>query len=835
MASLPIPTTPNPQISQFKSKKPPETVKFTQTHLTKLCEYKSSPQSEHKSYFHSISSLCKVGELSQAVNLLNEMELKNMKIGPEIYGEILQGCLYERNLFLGQQIHARIVKNGNFFAKNEYVGTKLLIFYAKCDVSDIAVCLFDRLSVHNVFSWAAIIGLNCRMGLNEEAVWGFVKMLENGFFSDNFIIPNALKASGALKRIGFGKGVHGYALKMGFGECVFVASSLVDMYGKCGAVEQARKVFDNMDERNVVSWNSTMVAYVQNGFNEEAIQIFCEMRKDGIELSRVTLASLLSASANLGALEEGKQGHALAVMYDLDLDYILGSSLMNFYSKVALIEEAELVFSRMLERDMVAWNLLISCYVNNGQIENAIQTCRLMRLENLRFDSVTLASILSASADWRDLELGKEGHGYCIRNSLDSNLVVASCIINMYAKCGRIDNAVQVFNSTRERDLVLWNTLLAAYAEVGQSREALKLFYQMQLDGVPPNVVSYNSVILGLLRNGETDEAKNILFEMQSHGIQPNLITWTTLISGLAENGYGTESIMCFQLMQQAGIQPNIVSFVSVLSACKDFTSLEYGTAMHGLAISHGIHLSISIATSLVDMYAKCGAIDQAMKVFDMIQAKELPLYNAMISAYSLHGRAAEALALFESLQKKGIEPDTVTFTNVLSACSHAGLLDKMLELLSDMVSRYQMKPNMEHYGCIVSLLLRSGNLCEALRLVSMMPFAPDAHILGSLLAACREHNEVKLGEYLLKQLFELEPDNSGNFVALSNIYAAAGKWDEVSHLRNNMRVKGLKKNPGCSWIQVEKEVHMFASADVSHPQTREIYLMLALLKREMQ
>ncbi|KAK6941577.1 LOW QUALITY PROTEIN: Pentatricopeptide repeat [Dillenia turbinata] len=473
----------------------------------------------------------------------------------------------------------------------------------------------------------------------------------------------------------------------------------------------------------------------------------------GIELSRVTLASLLSASANLGGLEEGKQGHALAVMYDLDLDYTLGTSLMNFYSKVGLIEEAELVFRRMLERDVVAWNLLISCYVNNGQIESAIQTCRLMRLENLRFDSHQYCRPLPTG------ELGKEGYGYCIRNSLDSNLVVASGIIDMYAKCGRINNAVQLYKG--KRSCVVEHSLSCLCR--GRSKRG-------GLETVLPDAIRWYAakcIILGLLRNGETDEAKNVLFEMQSHEIQPNLITWTTLISSLAENGYGTD---------------------------------------------YGIHLSISIATSLVDMYDKCGAIDQAKKVCDMIQAKELPLYNAMISAYSLHGRATEALAFFESLQKKGIEPDTITFTNVLSACSHAGLLDKMLELLIDMVSRYQMKPNMEHYVCIVSLLSRSGNLCEALRLVSMMPFAPDAHILGSLLAACREHNEVKLGEYLLKHLFELEPDNSGNFVPLSNIYAAAGKWDEVSHLRNNIREKGLKKNPGCSWIQVEKEVYMFAS-----------------------
>lgn len=709
-----------------------------------------------------------------------------------------------------------------------------MIFYAKCDVYSVASRMFRMVSEKNVFSWAAIIGLNCRMGFCEEALLGFREMLEFGFLPDNFVVPNALKACGALQLVGLGKGIHGYVLKMGFGECVFVASSLVDMYGKCGALDCARKMFDRMPERNVVSWNTLIVGYVQNGMNEEAIEVFYDMRMEGVEPTQVTMSGFLSASANIGALEEGKQGHGLAVVEGLVLNTILGSSIINFYSKVGLMEDAELVFSSMVEKDVVTWNLIISGYVQFGKVEQAIGVCRQMRTENLRFDSVTLASLMSASADTADLKLGKEGHCYCIRNDLNSDVVVASSIVNMYAKCERIDCARQVFDSITKGDLVLWNTMLAAYAELGHSGEALKLFYQMQLESVPPNLISWNSVILGFLKIGQVNEAKDMFLQMQSVGIQPNLITWTSLVSGLAENGFGCEAIFVFQQMQKAGIRPNVVSIVSVLSACIDMTLLQCGKAIHGYSIRHALVLSIPLATSLVDMYAKCGNIDQAKKVFDITNEKELPIYNAMISGYALHGQAMDALALYSSLEEVGTEPDSITFTNALYACSHSGLVNEGLELFVEMVSKHNIKPSMVHYGCMVNLFSRCGNLDEAFRLITSMPYEPDAHIFGSLLAACRENNNIELAEYLSKKLMELEPNNSGNYVALSNAYAAAGKWDEVENVRYLMKGKDLMKIPGCSWIQIGEESHVFVAGDKSHPKMEEINWTLSLLRWEI-
>lgn len=686
------------------------------------------------------------------------------------------------------------------------------------------------------------------MGRSEEALLGYVEMQENGFGPDNFVVPIALKACGALQWIRFGKGVHGYAVKMMiFDGCVYVATSLVDMYGKCGVLEDAKKVFDEIPEkkRNVVAWNSMIAVYAQNGMNEEAVKLFKKMRLHGssVEPNPVTLSGFLSACANLEAVIEGRQGHAFAVLlgFDLGNNNILGSSIMNFYSKVGLIEEAELVFRRTVMKDEVMWNLIISSYAKFGIVEKALEMCLLMREEaKLRFDSVTVSSLLAVAADRRDLGLGKEAHGFCIKNGFDADVVVSSGVIDMYAKCGRMEIARRVFGFAAKRDVVLWNTMLAACAELGLSGEALRLFFQMQLESVPPNVVSWNSVIFGFFRNGQVVEAQNMFSEMlHSSGVKPNLVTWTTLISGLAQNGFCYDALMAFRRMQGFGIRPNSMSITSTLSACTDMALLKYGRAIHGYVMRHYNYMSpsLQITTSIMDMYAKCGNLRDANRIFDMCSTKEkeIPVYNAMISAYASHGQSKEALALFQQMVKEGIVlPDHITFTVVLSACCHGRLVKEGLELFKYMVCELQMKPSEEHYGCLVKLLANYGQLDEALRIVLTMPSPPDAHILGSMLAACGQNHEIELADYVAKWLLRLEPNNPGNYVALSNVYATVGKWDEVSNIRGLMKEKGLGKIPGCSWIEVGQELHVFVASDRSHSETEEIYMILDLLGFEM-
>nr|KYP35475.1 hypothetical protein KK1_043491 [Cajanus cajan] len=728
------------------------------------------------------------------------MHSLNLHAGPAVYGTLLQGCVYDRALPLGLQLHAHLIKRGPSFSQNDFVQSKLLILYAKCGASDVALRLFRDSRAPNVFSWAAIIALQARTGRCLEALSSYIKMQHDGLLPDNFVVPNALKACGLLRWVKFGQGVHAFAVKTtGLNECVYVGTGLVDMYGKCGALEDAARVFGSMVERNDVAWNSMVVTYAQNGVHEEAIRVFREMRVQGVEVTSVALSAFLKACASLEAVGEGRQGHALAVVAGLDLDNVLGSSVLNFYFKVGLVDEAEVVFGGMVVKDVVTWNLVVSGYVQFGMVGKAIEMCRMMRERKLGFDCVTLSSLLAVAADTRDLGLGMEAHAYCVKNEFECDVVVLSGIVDMYAKCGRMDCARTVFGGAGKKDVVLWNTMLAACAEQGLSGEALRMFA-----------------------------------EMCSSGVMPNLVTWTTVMSGLAQNGLGYDAVVVFREMQGVGMRPNGMSIASALSACTSMALLKYGRAIHGYVLRHDMFRSVHVITSVMDMYAKCGDLDDAKCVFDMCSTKELPVYNAMVSAYASHGQAIEAIALFEQLEKEGIVPDHVTLTGVLSACSHGGLVKEGIEVFKYMVYELGMQPSEEHYGCLVKLLANDGHLDEALRTILTMPNPPDAHVLGSLLAACGQNHDVELADYIAQWLQKLDPDNSGNYVALSNVYATVGKWDKVSNIRGLMKEKGLRKIPGCSWIEVGQELHVFIASDRSHPKTDEIYVTLDLLGFEM-
>ncbi|PKA51610.1 Pentatricopeptide repeat-containing protein [Apostasia shenzhenica] len=770
-----------------------------------------------------------------AFALLSEMDSLDINVGTEIFAELLQGCVDIRSLSEGRQIHARLLKSGPFFHKNEYLETKLLVFYAQCDCLVSARELFLRQDRPNVFSWAAMIGLLSRQGFSEEALLYLCKMLENGNFPDNFAIPNALKACSDLGFIDFAKSIHGYAIKLGFSECVYVLSSLVDFYGKCGFLEDAMKVFDEMPERNVITWNSLMVGFIQNSMDEEAAKIFGNLRNDGIQPTRANIASFLSASSNLRALAEGKQGHALAVMLGLELDGILGTSIVNFYCKLGLIEDAELIFYRMMDKDEVTWNVMISGYVDDGQIDRALDTCHQMRRNNLRFDCVTLSLIISACSFSGKLALARACHGYCIRNSIVTDLVVASKIINMYASFDRITCAEKVFNVVKMRDLVMWNAMISAYAQQGLSAKAFQLFHHMQIESVRPNVYSWNSVILGFLQNGNVGKAQDMFLEMKDNGINPDIVTWTTLICGLAQNRYGHDAIRLFNLMHSIGIRPNLVSIIGVLLACGNAASLRYGMIIHGYVIRRGFLPSLSITTSLISTYGKCGSIVTARKIFERVSYKTLPLFNAMITGYSLHGHAKEVFELFRHMKDEEVVPDDITFTGLLSACCNAGLMVEGLQIFTEMVLTYSNSPQKEHFGCMVRLLARFGDFEAAVRLLSEMPLKADGHILGSLLAACKEFGETELAEDLSKYLFQLEPTNSANFLTLANTYATSGRWKEASKIRAFMLENGLKQNLGCSWIEIETEIHVFVADDRKHTEADRIWDALFCLHEDMK
>ncbi|CAK9273030.1 unnamed protein product [Sphagnum jensenii] len=479
--------------------------------------------------------------------------------------------------------------------------------------------------------------------------------------------------------------------------------------------------------------------------------------------------------------------------------------------------------------------------------------------------------LLQACGRTKSLEYGKRVHAHISKRKLDRDLILGNNLISMYVKCGSISRARQVFNTMLERDVVSWTAMIAGVAKQRDVKGAFEAFQQMQQEGLKPNVITFMSILNACACPAALEKGRHIhslivetgadsdvsvlnalismysrcnsivdarqIFDGMCKRNMPvrNVVSWTAMISGSAQQGYAEDALDLFQQMQQEGVKPNKVTFISVLNACASLSALEEGKKLHDLIVKAGLQPDVSVGNALISMYSKCGSLDEASKVFHRMAHRDVVSWNAMISGNAHHGHCHEGLDLFEKMQLEGVRPDKVTFIAVLQACSHAGFIDLGRHYFCSMIQDYGIAQTGEHYGTMVDLVGRAGHLDEAEEILNKKPFQPGALELGALLSACRVHGAVEIAERAADSAFKLEPEKSGIYVMLANIYAAAGRWDGARNVRLLMEERGVKKEPGRSWIEVKNKVHSFVSEDQTHQQTEEIYAELARLTRQMK
>eukprot|EP01018_Ginkgo_biloba_P030295 Gb_23124 [translate_table: standard] len=529
-----------------------------------------------------------------------------------------------------------------------------------------------------------------------------------------------------------------------------------------------------------------------------------------------TYASLLEACINMKTSTEGRQVHARILVNGLEENEFLATKLVNMYAICGNIVDARLVFDKIYKPNVFVWNIMIRGYAWSGPCEEAIALYSQMQQEGIHPNNFTFPFLLKACAGLSAIEDGMEIHYGIIRSGFESDVFVGSALIDMYAKCGRVEDAQNVFDKMPVRDVVSWNAVIAGYAQNGHANKALTLFNQMQLADVKPSSVTMASVLPACAHLTALQQGKCIHDIVTRSGFESDVSVGTALIDMYAKCG-------------------NLATMVSVLPACAHLAALQQGKLNHAYILRKGFESDISVMNALIDMYAKCGNIDLARHLFDKMTTRDVISWNVMIAGYGIHGHSEDALALFMQLQQTGTKPDHITFICVLSACSHAGLVHEGWKYFDCMNQDYLIKPMVEHYVCMVDLLGRAGNLNEALELIERMPFEPVAGVWGALLGACRIHCNVELGEHVAQCLLDLEPNDTGNYILLSNIYASAGRWDGVVKVRSMLKDRGLKKSPGCSWIEIKNRVHAFLGGDRSHPQSEEIYAMLERLIGQMK
>lgn len=555
-----------------------------------------------------------------------------------------------------------------------------------------------------------------------------------------------------------------------------------------------------------------------------------------------------------------KQIHAQLIKCHLHQDLYIAPKLIASYSLTNHLSSAVNVFNQVPDPNVHLYNYLIRAYSLSGNESNSLCAFGVflkMQVDGVLADNFTYPFLLKGCNGRSWFSLVKMVHAHVEKLGFYGDIFVPNSLIDCYCRCGGAEMAMKLFSGMEERDVVSWNSMVGGLVKSGDFDGALKVFDEMperdrvswntMLDGFTKagemdkafelfkrmgerDVVSWSTMVCGYSKSGDMDMAR-MLFDRCPI---KNLVLWTTIISGYAEKGQVREATKLYDQMEKAGLRPDDGFLVSISAACAESGMLGLGKKIHDSVLRSRFRCSTKVLNSFIDMYAKCGCLDDAFGVFNgMKMKKDLVSWNSMIHGFGIHGHGEKAIELFTRMVREGFKPDRYTFIGLLCACTHAGLVNEGRSYFYSMERVYGIVPQIEHYGCMIDLLSRGGHLKEAFRLVRSMPMEPNAIVLGTLLAACRVHNDVELARAVDEHLIKLELSDHGSLSLLSNIYAQVGDWFNVAKVR--LQMKGGQKLSGVSSIEVEEEVHEFTALDQSHPKSGDIYNMIGRLVQDLR
>ncbi|XP_058088351.1 pentatricopeptide repeat-containing protein At1g06140, mitochondrial-like [Magnolia sinica] len=778
---------------------------------------------------------------------------------------------YERSLIIGKSMQPNCKSSDSeeaHFKNSEILNKRTRFFDIEGGNSKKFGFLKNPALVADVSSMGSVIREWTEIGLYEDAIGLYLEILSFGVPADEFsCFPCLIKAFGKLRDLGKAKQIHGHVLKIGVAKDVYIHNSLFAMYWECGAVDDAVDRFDRMPELDTVSWNIMISGFNRSMRPLAALKFFSQMRDSGMKPNRVTCLSALSACASCGSLATGREIHAFVVKNGLDSDVALVSGIVDMYMKCGDLTNAEHAFTRTrIGSNTVAWNAMISGYVYNRCPVEALILFHKMLVLGVESDFPTMVSILVSCSHLSDLEVGRQIHGYLITNGLQNDVRVETAVLDMYFKCGDIEAGLKIFKQFPNKNSVTWGAIISGCAQNSLPAKALELFSQfisvggradfltvisvlracssmslklngMEIHGFSIKMGFDSDVFVGgaltdmYAKCGDIRSARKVLLRLPKRDV----VAWNALIAGYTQNDYTDNALMGFRDMQLEHVGPNTVTISCILTVCSRLSAFVLCKQIHCYILRNGLELNVPVSNSLLATYARCGDINSALYLFRKMPEKDEISWNSMISGLGMHGCTDEVFALFYEMKAVGMKPDHITYTSVLSACSHTGRVNEGWQHFRSMSNEYGILPTLEQYTCMVDLLGRAGHLDGAYDLIMHMPCEPDAYVWGSLLRSCKIHGDKLLAEQVASQIFRFNARSTGYHVLLSNLYEDFGEWDDVSRIRAGMKDTGLKKRPGCSWIEVNNEVHVFLAGDRSHSQSEDIYAVLEILTENIE
>ncbi|CAK9327609.1 unnamed protein product [Citrullus colocynthis] len=662
--------------------------------------------------------------------------------------------------------------------------------------------------------------------------------------------------------------IHARFLLHGFHQNPTLSSQLIDSYANLGLLNLSLQVFYSIVHPNSTLYNAILRNLTRYGECERTLLVYQQMVANCMHPDEETYPSVLRSCCSFSNVRLGRKVHGYLVKLGFDSFDIVATALAEMYEECIDFENAHQLSDKRSVKNMECWSSFTTETPQNGNGEGIFRLFRRMRAEQLVRDSVTFINLLRSIADLNSVRLAKIVHCIAIVSKLCGDLLVNTAVLSLYSKLRSLVDARKLFDKMSDKDRVVWNIMIAAYARDGKATECLELFKSMARSGIRSDMFTALSVISSIsqlkcfdwgkqthahiLRNGADSQISvhNSLIDMYCECnrldsackifnwmTDKTVISWSAMIKGYAKHGQSLIALSLFSRMKSDGIQADFITAINILPALVHIGVLENVKYLHGYSMKLGLTSLSSLNTALLVTYAKCGCLEMAQRIFEeeRIDDKDLIMWNSMITAHANHGDWSQCFKLYNQMKCSNSKPDQVTFLGLLTACVNSGLVDEGKEFLKEMTERYGCQPSQEHYACMVNLLGRAGLINEAGELVRNMPIKPDARVWGPLLSACKLHPGSKLAEFAAEKLIDMEPKNAGNYILLSNIYAAAGKWDGVAKMRSFLRDKGLKKTPGCSWLEINGHVTEFRVADQTHPRAEDIYTILRNLELEIK
>ncbi|KAL8159232.1 hypothetical protein V2J09_000769 [Rumex salicifolius] len=739
-------------------------------------------------------------------------------------------------VFECRQVHASLVKVGAVGA-DDVVGHKLVKAYLKNDESlDDARKVFDELPDRKTASYAALIGSYCRSERWTDLFSVFEKMIVDGFFPDKYLVPTIFKACSALQMVNTGKMVHGYGIRRSFCHDVVVGNALIDFYSNCGDLRYVRSVFDSMIGRDVVSWTSLVVAYFNNGLPKEGSNAFWAMQSDGLEADLISWSAFVSGLARNGEIK-------------------LALECLQKMEETGLLANVN------------TWNGIISGCVESKCYEYALDSfCKVLSICST-INPVTFVNVLSVCSNLKDLKLGMSVHGCAMKFEFCGNIRVASSLLNMYTKCGSIDQAEKVFKRMNQRNTAVWNEMIAAYAKEGKSSLAMQMFESLQDSGIRPDEITYNTLVGLYVKDGKKNEAYELLNEMINVGLHPTVVTFNILISGFQQCGMSHEALILFQSMQllstdrfsllmKAPIEPNHVTISGALAACSDLEFLLHGKEIHAYVLRNNLESNVFVSSALVDMYSKCHDMDAAKEVFWRMQTRNTVSWNILMAACVTNRQPYEVFVLLKRMLEDEIEPSNITFMILIRACGDIAALsfgrvlhgfvikngffgskDKFICTLIDMYAKCGSLSEAETlfdsetskdtaiWNSMISSLAAYGMARNSIALFERMESSgsvPDDITFLTLLSACaRDGLSEEAWKYFdsMSTTYGLVPSLE-HYTCMVSILAASGLIDQALEFIEKMPYEP----DACTWVSLLKACRFHSNPEVGECAARALF-----------